>query len=126
MNIIKATFLSILTISVMNAKIIEVEQLFNKKTTLVKEEKIGITKSFYGKTKIDESNVVDIVTRFDGFITKLNANKNFMYVKKGEPLFSIYSDDILSIQKEIQISKSISKKKGAQGSFFNSIKLLIN
>jgi membrane fusion protein, copper/silver efflux system len=109
MNIIKATFLSILTISVMNAKIIEVEQLFNKKTTLVKEEKIGITKSFYGKTKIDESNVVDIVTRFDGFITKLNANKNFMYVKKGEPLFSIYSDDILSIQKEIQVARSINK-----------------
>ncbi|KAB7887750.1 HlyD family efflux transporter periplasmic adaptor subunit [Poseidonibacter ostreae] len=106
---IKATFLSILTISVMNAKIIEVEQLFNKKTTLVKEEKIGITKSFYGKTKIDESNVVDIVTRFDGFITKLNANKNFMYVKKGEPLFSIYSDDILSIQKEIQVARSINK-----------------
>lgn len=109
MNIIKATFLSILTISVMNAKIIEVEQLFNKKTTLVKEEKIGITKSFYGKTKVDESNVIDIVTRFDGYITKLNANKNFMYVKKDEPLFSIYSDDILSIQKEIQVARSINK-----------------
>ena len=112
MNIIKyvkASFLSILAISVMDAKIIEVEQLFNKKTVLVKEEKIGITKSFYGKTKIDESKVVDVVTRFDGFVTKLNANKNLMYVKKGEPLFSIYSDKILSIQKEIKISRSINK-----------------
>ncbi len=112
MNIIKylkASFLSLLTISVMDAKIIEVEQLFNKKTVLVKEEKIGITKSFYGKTKIDESNVVDIVTRYDGFVTNLNADKNLMYVKKGEPLFSVYSDTILSIQKEIQISRSINK-----------------
>ncbi|MDO6827620.1 efflux RND transporter periplasmic adaptor subunit [Poseidonibacter sp. 1_MG-2023] len=109
MNIIKATFLCMLTISVMNAKIIEVEQLFNKKTVLVKEEKIGITKSFYGKTKIDESKVVDIVTRFDGYITKLNANKSLMYVKKGEPLFSVYSDTILSIQKEINIARSINK-----------------
>lgn len=109
---IKAFLLFIFAISgttAMNAKIIEVEQLFNKKTVLVKEEKIGITKSFYGKTKIDESKVVDIVTRFDGYITKLNANKNLMYVKKGEPLFSIYSDNILSIQKEIQISRSINK-----------------
>ncbi|MBU3014322.1 efflux RND transporter periplasmic adaptor subunit [Poseidonibacter lekithochrous] len=106
---IKATFLCMLTISVMNAKIIEVEQLFNKKTVLVKEEKIGITKSFYGKTKIDESKVVDIVTRFDGYITKLNANKSLMYVKKGEPLFSVYSDTILSIQKEINIARSINK-----------------
>jgi len=112
MKIIKAVFISILILSctsILNAKIIEVEQLFNKKTVVVKEEKIGITKSFYGKTKIDESKVVDIVTRFDGYITKLNANKNLMYVKKGEPLFSIYSDTILSIQKEIKVSRSINK-----------------
>lgn len=103
------TLLSLAIISNANAKIIEVEQLFNKKITQVKEESIGTIKSFYGKTAIDESNVVDIVTRFDGFITKLNANKNYMFVKKDEALFSIYSDKILSIQKEIEVSKSINK-----------------
>lgn len=103
------TLLSLVIISNANAKIIEVEQLFNKKITQVKEEFIGTMKSFYGKTAIDESNVVDIVTRFDGFITKLNANKNYMFVKKDEALFSIYSDKILSIQKEIEVSKSINK-----------------
>lgn len=106
---IKITLFSLLVLTSVDAKIIEVEQLFNKKTVLVKEENVGITKSFYGKTRIDESNTVDITTRFDGFITKLNANKNLMYVKKNETLFSIYSDEILSIQKEIQISKSINK-----------------
>lgn len=106
---IKVSLFSLLVLTSVNAKIIEVEQLFNKKTVLVKEEKVGITKSFYGKTKIDESSTIDITTRFDGFITKLNANKNLMYVKKNEALFSIYSDKILSIQKEIQISKSINK-----------------
>lgn len=106
---IKTTLFSLLVLTSVDAKIIEVEQLFNKKTVLVKEENVGIIKSFYGKTRIDESNTVDITTRFDGFITKLNANKNLMYVKKNETLFSIYSDEILSIQKEIQISKSINK-----------------
>jgi len=90
-------------------KIIEVEQLFNKKITEVKEESIGLIKNFYGKTVIDESNVVDITTRFDGFITKLNANKNYMFVKKDEVLFSIYSDKILSIQKEIEVVKSVNQ-----------------
>ena len=92
-----------------NAKIIEVEQLFNRKTTEVKEEKVSIKKSFYGKTSIDESKVVDIVSRFDGFITNLNTNKTFMDVKKGNKLFSIYSDEILVIQKEIQIAKSLNR-----------------
>jgi len=112
MNIKKyigATFISFVVFTNVDAKIIEVEQLFNKKIIKVKEENFGETKSFYGKTKIDESKIVDVVTRFDGFITKLNANKNYMYIKKDEPLFSVYSDKIQSIQKEIQVSKSINR-----------------
>ena len=102
-------FFSLLILSG-EAKIIEVEQLFNKKTTVVKEEKLSVKKEFYGKTKIDESKVVDIVTRFDGYITKLNANKNYMYIKKNQSLFSIYSDEISSIQKELEVSKSLNSR----------------
>lgn len=99
-------FLLLLSSS-LSAKIIEVEQLFNKKLTSVKEENVSQAKSFYGKTSIDESMVIDVVTRFDGFITKLNSNKNYMFVKKNDVLFSIYSDEIHALQKEIKISKSI-------------------
>jgi Cu(I)/Ag(I) efflux system membrane fusion protein len=102
-------FLSLLAFASANAKIIEVEQLFNKKITKVKEESIGLKKSFYGKTAIDESKIVDITTRFDGFITKLNADKNYMNIKKNTPLFSIYSEKIQSIQDEIKIAKSINR-----------------
>jgi len=109
MNIIKATFLCMLTISVMNAKIIEVEQLFNKKTVLVKEEKIGITKSFYGKTKIDESKVVDIVTRFDGYIEKLKVldleKEEINRIKKNKS--SLSGIKVLSPINAIVLKKSI-------------------
>jgi len=111
MNINKALLLIFFTLffSTANAKIIEVEQLFNRTTVKVKEQSIGETKSFYGKTKIDESKLTDIVTRFDGFVTSLEANKNFMFIKKNQPLFSIYSDEILAIQKEIQIAKNVNR-----------------
>ena len=59
----------------LNAQIIEAKQLFNKKVVKVKKEEVNITKSYYGITKIDESSLVDIVSRFDGYITKLYANK---------------------------------------------------
>ncbi|MEN8718316.1 MAG: efflux RND transporter periplasmic adaptor subunit [Sulfurovum sp.] len=108
-KLIGASFLSLLVLTNANAKIIEVEQLFNKKLVNVKEEKIGTTKRFYGKTKIDESSVVDIVTRFNGYVTKLDATNTYMFVNKGQTLFSIYSDEILSIQKEIQVSKSVNR-----------------
>lgn len=100
---------ALLFISLLNAQIIEVEQVFNKTTTKVKEESRSISKSFYGKVKINEEKIYDVVTRFDGFITGLEANKTFMYIKKNEPLFSIYSDEILKLQKELKISKSINK-----------------
>ena len=107
---IKIILLSTLLLgSVLNAEIIEAKQLFNKKIVKVKKEELALTKSFYGITKIDESSLVDIVSRFDGYITKLNANKTYMSIKKGEPLYSIYSDDILSIQSELQIANDFNK-----------------
>jgi len=102
-------FLTTIFLSSLNAQIIEAKQLFNKKTTKVKEEKFSFSKEFYGNTTLDESLVVDIVSRFDGFVTNLNANKTYMDVKKNQALFSIYSDDILSIQNEMQIAKNFNK-----------------
>jgi membrane fusion protein, copper/silver efflux system len=98
---------ALLLSSVLQAQIIDAKQLFNKTITKVKKEEISISKSFYGLTKIDESSLTDIVSRFDGFITKLNANNKYMTIKKGEPLYSIYSQDILSIQNELEIAKGL-------------------
>ncbi|WP_152058067.1 efflux RND transporter periplasmic adaptor subunit, partial [Aliarcobacter butzleri] len=95
--------------SFVNAEILDAKQLFNKKITKVKKEEILLSKSFYGITKIDESSTFDIVSRFDGYITNLNANKSYMSIKKDEPLYSIYSSDILSIQNELQISKELNQ-----------------
>lgn len=102
-------FLISILFSNLNAQIVEAKQLFNKKTTKVKEEKFSFSKSFYGNTALDESLVTDVVSRFDGFITKLNADKTYMDIKENQALFSIYSDDILSIQNEMQIAKNFNK-----------------
>lgn len=107
---IKKIFLIIVLLnSFLYSQIIDAKQLFNKKTTKVIKEELNINKSFYGVTKLDESSYVDIVTRFDGYITKLNANKKYMFIKKDEPLFSIYSQDIMSIQNELQVAKDFNQ-----------------
>lgn len=100
---------ALLLTTLLSAEVIDAKQLFNKKVVKVKQEDITTNKSFYGLTKIDESSVVDIVSRFDGYITNLYANKSYMNIRKGEPLYSIYSEDILSIQNELQISKEFNK-----------------
>ena len=100
---------ALLLSSVLQAQVIDAKQLFNKTTTKVKKEEVSINKSFYGVTKVDESTLTDIVSRFDGYITKLYANNKYMTIKKGEPLYSIYSQDILSIQNELQIAKELNQ-----------------
>ncbi len=107
---IKKLVLSTLLLSgFLQAQILDAKQVFNKTTTKVLKEEINFDKSFYGITKIDESSVTDIVSRFDGYITKLNANKKYMTIKKDEPLYSIYSQDIQSIQNELQVAKNFNQ-----------------
>lgn len=93
----------------LNAQVLQAEQLFNKTTTKVKKETISQIKTFYAKTTLDESKITDVVTRYDGFITKLDASKLYMNIKKGDKLFSIYSQDILSLQDELQMAKEFNK-----------------
>ena len=107
---IKILILSTLLFSgFLQAQILDAKQLFNKKITKVVKEEVSINKSFYGVTKIDESSLVDITSRFDGYITKLNANKKYMTIKKGEPLYSVYSQELLSIQNELQVAKNFNQ-----------------
>ena len=107
---IKILILSTLLLSsFLQAQILDAKQVFNKKTTKVMKEEISINKSFYGITKIDESSLTDVVSRFDGYITKLNANKKYMTIKKGEQLYSVYSQELLSIQNELQVAKNFNQ-----------------
>lgn len=79
---------ALLLSSVLQAQVIDAKQLFNKTTTKVKKEEVSINKSFYGVTKVDESTLTD-TSRFDGYITKLNANNKYMTIKVGN-LYTLF------------------------------------
>ncbi len=93
----------------LNAKILEVKQLFNFKTVSVKKEVVQKSRAYYGKTAIDEQKIKEISLRFDAFVTKLYADKSYLYIKRGEPLFRLYSKEALSLIEEFKISKKISQ-----------------
>jgi len=48
----------------------------------------------------DETRLTDINLKFDGWIEQLNADFIGKKVAKGEPLFSVYSPDLISLQDE--------------------------
>ena len=94
----------------LDAKVLEVKQLFNKTIVKVKKENFSISKEFYGDTRIDESSVRDIVLRYDGFINNLYANRRYQPIYKSQKLFTIYSKEVANIQEELISAKKINAK----------------
>ncbi|PRY13824.1 Cu(I)/Ag(I) efflux system membrane fusion protein [Pontibacter ummariensis] len=79
-------------------------QLANVQTTVVQQAEP--TKEVYlpGKVKAEETAVSDITARFPGRIERLYVNFTGQEVKKGQLLASIYSPELITAQKELQVA----------------------
>lgn len=53
-----------------------------------------------GNVDIDEEKLAYVQTRFPGWIQDVYANATYQYVHKGQPLFTIYSPDLVSSEQE--------------------------
>ncbi len=60
---------------------------------------------FVGNVAVDEQKQAYVQTRFSGWIEQVFANSNYQYVKKGEPLFTIYSQDLVTTEREYLLAK---------------------
>jgi Cu(I)/Ag(I) efflux system membrane fusion protein len=68
-----------------------------------------------GVAKPDERTLLTVALRADSFIEKLYVNETGRHVKKGEPLFRIYSPDMVKVQVDYRISAAAGNRdeKGA-------------
>ena len=99
------------------------KQAFNVKTVEVKKVLEGSAKEFYGYTKANEESVKEIALRYDAFIEQLYVNKNFLHVKKGEPLAKLYSQEIYTAELELVNAGRIKSESMVQ-SIAQKLKLL--
>ena len=76
------------------------QQLIGLKTTEVSEGPVGGAWRTVGRVAIDETRVRHINLKVSGFVEHVYVDFVGKRVKKGDPLFSIYSPDLLSAQEE--------------------------
>ncbi len=57
-----------------------------------------------GRVTYDETKITRIHTKFDGWIKKVYLNFTGMLIRKGQPLFTIYSPELVSTQQEYLIA----------------------
>ncbi|HEX2330623.1 MAG TPA: efflux RND transporter periplasmic adaptor subunit [Candidatus Angelobacter sp.] len=58
-----------------------------------------------GNVEMDERRLAYVQTRFPGWIRKVYADATYQFVRKGEPLFTIYSPDLVSTEQEYLLAK---------------------
>jgi RND family efflux transporter MFP subunit len=57
-----------------------------------------------GNVEVNEERLAYVQTRFPGWIQKVFANATYQYVRKGQPLFTIYSQDLVSTEQEFLLA----------------------
>jgi len=76
------------------------QQLIGVQTGIVERRAIGKTIRTNARIAADETRLAKVTTKFDGYIQQLYVNFTGEAVRKGQPLFTIYSPDLLSAQQE--------------------------
>ena len=60
---------------------------------------------FYGNVQVDERRQAYVQTRFAGWIRKVYADATGNFIGRGQPLFTIYSPDLVATEQEYLIAK---------------------
>src|SRR5947207_10798458 len=71
------------------------QQLIGVQTGIAETRELGRSIRTVGRVAIDETRLHRITTKFDGYIERLYVNYTGKEIRRGEPLFSIYSPDLL-------------------------------
>ncbi len=86
-------------------------QLIGITTGRVKQKKLRVTIRAAGHVTYDETRLSDVALKFDGWIGELYADAIGKPVKKGQPLFTVYSPELLTAQEEyLEILRRASAK----------------
>ncbi len=58
-----------------------------------------------GAVAIDETRMAYVQVRYSGYIEKVFADATYQYIRKGQPLFTIYSPDVVATEREYLVAK---------------------
>lgn len=93
------------------------QQLIGVQRDTVKFRPVQKTIRTVGHVALDESRLAVINLKFSGWVEKLFVNYTGQFVKKGQPLFEIYSPELVSTQEEyLQLFQSVSIEPNSSNS----------
>lgn len=80
-------------------------QAIGVKTALVEMRNVSNELRVPGNVDMNQRQLAYVQTRFPGWIQKVFASATYQFVRKGQPLFTIYSPDLVSTEQEYLLAK---------------------
>ncbi|MBI5107266.1 MAG: efflux RND transporter periplasmic adaptor subunit [Rhodocyclales bacterium] len=100
-------------------------QKLGVKTELATVRELARQVTAAGRVEIDERRVHTVSAKFEGWIDRLHVNATGQPVAKGQPLFEVYSPELVSAQREFVVaSKGVAALKDASAEMQSGMKQL--
>ncbi|CAD5375182.1 Efflux transporter periplasmic adaptor subunit [Rubrivivax sp. A210] len=91
-------------------------QKLGVRTEAASRRLLGRTVRASGRVEPDERRMATIAPRFEGYVERLHVNVTGQPVTRGEPLFEVYSPELVSAQREYAIAmQGVQAMKAAGG-----------
>ena len=87
-------------------------QTLGVKTARAEERTLDAALRTVGRVEVDERRIHDVAPRFEGWIERLQVSATGDPVSKGQALFSVYSPELVSAQKELRIAETLEQSAG--------------
>lgn len=89
------------------------QQLIGVRTAIVETRPLNRTVRTVGTVTYDETKLTHVHSKIEGWVEKLYVNYNGKLVEKGQPLFTIYSPDLLATQQEFLLAIKAQERLGS-------------
>src|SRR5882757_4671280 len=102
-------------------------QSIGVKTGKVERKSVADEIRTTGSVAVDERRLAYVQVRFSGYIQKVFADATYQYVRKGQPLFTVYSPELVATEREYLVAKQNQQqvaKSTVQGVAFSATSLL--
>ena len=73
-------------------------------TGVVRRQNLTIPVRAVGKVVVDETKLSDVTVKYDGYVGRLYVDRPGQAVRRGQPLFTLYSPELFAAQQEYLIA----------------------
>jgi Cu(I)/Ag(I) efflux system membrane fusion protein/cobalt-zinc-cadmium efflux system membrane fusion protein len=85
-------------------------QSIGVKTGVVERKAVEDEIRTTGSVAIDETRLAYVQVRFSGYVQEVFVDATYQYVRKGQPLLTIYSPDLVATEREYLVAKQNQKQ----------------